>query len=176
MSEEIWRPVPDFEGLYEVSSMGRVRSVPRVITMCDGRRKPITGRILCQTRCDGNRLKVSLWRENIGYNRIVSRLVARAFLGEPQTPGLEACHEDGNQDNNRLDNLRWDTHVGNEADKLRHGTRLMGEKHSNAKITADDVRRIRASRVHHETLAARYGVHPHHIQRIQRGDRWKHVA
>ena len=173
---EAWRPVPDFDGLYEVSNLGRVRSLSRVVAMRDGRTKPVTGRILQQSRCDGGRLKVSLWRENVGYNRVVSRLVARAFLGEPASPDLEACHDDGDQDNNNVSNLRWDTRIGNEADKTRHGTRLIGERHTLAKLTEADVVEIRRSPECPEVLAGKFGVHPMHVNRIRRYERWKHVA
>jgi hypothetical protein len=69
-------------------------------------------------------------------------LVLRAFVG-PCPPGMECCHNDGNRANNHLSNLRWDTPKENQADSRRHGTRPLGEKHPNAKLTRDVVLRIR---------------------------------
>lgn len=72
----------------------------------------------------------------------VARLILEAFVG-PCPEGLEACHYDGDCTNNALKNLRWDTHIENEKDKERHGTRLKGEKFWSAKLTIEQVREIR---------------------------------
>lgn len=72
----------------------------------------------------------------------VHRLVLEAFVG-PCPEGMEACHNDGDTTNNRLDNLRWDTRKGNHADRKKHGTTPTGEKNPGCKITADTVRLIR---------------------------------
>jgi hypothetical protein len=66
----------------------------------------------------------------------------------PCPPGMEACHNNGDPTDNRLCNLRWDTHANNEADKIRHGTyfiraRLKGERNGNSKLTEEEVRLIR---------------------------------
>lgn len=72
-----------------------------------------------------------------------SRVMLRAFVGEPPTPKHCACHCDGNKDNNAIDNLRWDTRSGNEADKLLHGTSNRGARNGMAKLTESQVREIR---------------------------------
>ena len=71
-------------------------------------------------------------------------LVLTVFIG-PCPEGMEGCHEDGDFTNNRVDNLRWDTHQENQRDMVRHGTTnfMPGENHPNAKLTEEQVREIR---------------------------------
>ncbi|ERG63471.1 hypothetical protein L332_03560 [Agrococcus pavilionensis RW1] len=117
---ENWLPVVGYEGWYEVSDLGRVRSVSREVRTGVGTRH-MQGRVLRPfTRADG-RYSVTLSRDDERRTRLVHRMVLEAFVG-PQPTGAECCHHDGDPTNNRLTNLRWDTHTGNEADKRRHGT------------------------------------------------------
>jgi hypothetical protein len=92
---------------------------------------------------------------------MVHRLVLEAFIGlRPE--GLECCHADGVRTNNRLENLRWDTHASNIADMRRHGTDPSGERHGMAKLTEQDVREIRrryeTGAVSQASLALEFGV------------------
>lgn len=78
----------------------------------------------------------------------VHRLILEAFVG-PCPAGMEACHNDGNPINNRLDNLRWDTHISNMQDMARHGTRCHWEPgmNPNSKLTVGDWDTIRELRL-----------------------------
>lgn len=115
-----WWPVTGFEGLYEVSDGGQVRSLDRVVAHCHGSTKSIKGRVLRPSvRADG-RSCVSLKRDGQRVIRAVHRLVLEAFVG-PCPEGMEGCHEDGDPTNNRLENLRWGTHSSNMLDRVRHG-------------------------------------------------------
>jgi hypothetical protein len=67
------------------------------------------------------RLRVTLSREGRHCVRYVHRLVIESFFG-PCPPGREACHNNGDHTDNRLSNLRWDTHANNVLDQFRHGT------------------------------------------------------
>lgn len=73
---------------------------------------------------------------------MVHQLVATAFLG-PKPDGLEVRHLDGNQLNNRSDNLCYSTHADNESDKDKHGTKLLGDKHPRAILSSVDIDEIR---------------------------------
>lgn len=117
MTGEQWRPVPGYEGYYEASDLGRVRSVWR--TARNGRRWPST--ILKPATHPNGHQQVVLSRANSKRTRWVHRLVLTAFVG-PAPDSTVACHSDGNPANNRLENLRWDTRSENELDKVRHGT------------------------------------------------------
>ena len=102
--EEIWKPVPGYEGRYEVSDQGRVRN--RV-------------KELAQTTMRSGHLTVHLGKQT----HYVHRLVLFAFVGVLQSnvTRIEARHLDGNPTNNHLSNLRWGTVAENRADRRRLG-------------------------------------------------------
>lgn len=139
--KEYWRDVLDYEGYYRVSDWGRVKALPRRRSNGFGTYMQ-KGKILRQTS-DGSRFLVNLTAGD-GMQKVwsVHHLVLRAFVGLCPS-GMECCHWDGNPLNNRLKNLRWDTHKNNEADKRRHGTALIGERTRTAKLTRFLVRKIR---------------------------------
>jgi hypothetical protein len=106
---EHWRAVPGFEGAYEVSDLGRVRSLDRDITQA-GRKgtiytKRVRGRMLRPGRMPGGHVSVSLGRGN---SRCVHVLVLLAFIGPPSA-AQEALHRNGVANENWLANLRWGT-------------------------------------------------------------------
>lgn len=118
-----WRPVVRFEGLYEVSDFGAVRSVDRVDRF--GRRH--VGRILRGDVIKGGYRRVTLAHSGNLTRRLVHHLVLETFVG-PRPPETEGCHGNGQTDDNRLSNLRWDTHPANVGDSLAHGTNRNARK------------------------------------------------
>lgn len=119
---EEWRAVPDYEGLYEVSSLGQVRSLPRQTA------RGVRGGCLLTLQADRKGyLYVSLSHRNRVHRGYVHQLVLRAFVG-PQPDGMETAHEDGVNTNNRLDNLSYKTKSGNMLDSVRHGTHRNARK------------------------------------------------
>lgn len=103
-----------------------------------------------------------------------SQLVLITFIG-PCPSGMECCHYDGDDTNNHLSNLRWDTRVANAADKRRHGSHVEGESHPKAKLTEKQVRRIRREGGPLKKHARRYGVTPTLISYILQGKIWKGI-
>ena len=160
---EEWRDVVGFEGIYQVSNFGRIRSVK-------------TGKIKEQTVQDNdNRPYLGLWKNNIQKICRPHKLVMEAFVGiRPQ--GMECCHNDGNPQNNHLTNLRWDTAKSNQADRVRHGTTNRGEQCGTAKLTLEQVRAIRQDNRLQRIIAAEYGVRDNTISRIKSGKRWTHSS
>lgn len=116
MSIEQWLPILEYEGLYEVSNYGRVRSLDRI----DSRGNRAHGRILRQEVRPTGHLRVTLCRGGKAKRIFVHRLVLTAFIG-PVPVGMQACHNDGNPANNVPANLRWDTIVANARDRRIHG-------------------------------------------------------
>ena len=114
---ELWQPVVGYEDLYEVSNLGRVRSVDRYIERMNRwgtmNRALLKGRILRPGRSVCKRLQVNLSKNNVPWMVAVHRLVSRAFLG-PCPVGLEVDHVDGNYENNCADNLEYVTHQQNQ--------------------------------------------------------------
>jgi hypothetical protein len=122
MTAEQWRPIAAYEGYFEVSSLGRVRSLPRVIMRRNGAPQTIRGRVLCQQpMSNGFYPKVDLSRDGVSRTRPVHRLVGEAFLG-PRPLGLETRHLNGDGFDNRLENLCYGTHTENMQDAIAHGT------------------------------------------------------
>lgn len=115
---EEWRAVVGYEGYYEVSNQGRVRSLDRMVYAGQGRERRHVGRTLALHDGD-NYIKVRLKRDGGGRTWNVHTLVAAAFHG-PCPDGLEICHNNGNAHDNRAENLRYDTHRANNWDKVLH--------------------------------------------------------
>jgi hypothetical protein len=127
---EGWLPVVGYEGQYEVSDQGQVRSVRRVVIRSNGRPYTVPACILKQFGggSDDSHQQVKLYRRKPDYStEQVATLVLTAFEGSCP-PGMEACHNDGNPFNNRRTNLRWDTRSENTFDMVRHGTHNMARK------------------------------------------------
>lgn len=160
---EKWKPVVGWEGIYEVSDLGRVRSLPRLTKAGWAGSKRHGGKILASfARQD--RQFVNLWGEGRRSTCTVHRLVLEAFVG-PRPHGMECRHLDGNKQNNQRDNLVWGTHLENEADKVRHGTARR------LPLTDDQVAEIRYSPMKQQELAERYGVIQSLVSRIRSGER-----
>lgn len=120
MSEE-WRPVVGYEGYYEVSNLGRVRSLSRMIHSASGQSPYLMrGRIKKPSLAQGYPL-VNLSVGGESRTHLVHRLVAIAFIGEGE-PGTEVCHIDGDRANPVVHNLYWGTRAENLADSIAHGT------------------------------------------------------
>lgn len=110
MTDERWATVAGFTN-YQVSDQGRVRDLrrDRIMPLHVGNK---VGHLRVTVKPDDGRSYRGLY---------VHRLVLMAFVG-PCPEGMEACHNDGDPINNRLDNLRWDTHSSNMYDRVKHGT------------------------------------------------------
>lgn len=131
---ERWRAVRGYEGSYEVSDLGRVRSLDRVTDR--GRRW--RGRFMTGSPMANDYLLVTLWRDGTQRSHLVHRLVLSAFTG-PAPEGAEALHGDGNPANNALANLTWGTHSENQAGQVSHGTHANAAKtHCPAGHTYDE--------------------------------------
>lgn len=162
-NEERFRFIPGYPG-YCFSSKGRVVSMK-------GRKL----RVLKPTVVRGGYLKVALCAGRGIDEKLVHRMVARAFLG-PCPHGMQVCHNDGDPTNNRIENLRYDTRAGNEADKKKHGTEPTGEQNGRAKLTADQVRAIRSDPRIQREIAADYGISRPNVSNIKSRKYWGHIV
>ncbi|NBT76718.1 MAG: hypothetical protein EBT15_12290 [Betaproteobacteria bacterium] len=173
---EKWLPVVGWEGLYSVSNLGRVRSEPRLVTRCNGRKYPLKGKMLSPTTNSWGYMQVGLRRPGYEKKVHVHQLVAESFIG-PRPVGQETRHGAGGKLDNRLVNLSYGTHAENEADKLRDGTRVCGTKHPFTKLTVNDIHAIRSEtgqRPQRE-VAAKYGIAQTHVSKIQAKKIWASV-
>ena len=176
---ENWLPVVGYEGLYEVSDLGRVRSLPRRVVMPEGSifgEKTIKGMLLKQCNNSRGYKIVTLCRDGVKKTAPIHKLVMLCFVG-PNPSGLMVLHRDGNPINTILRNLRYGTHQDNMDDKVRHGrqARHFGETNPQSKLTHIQVSVIKQSNEHISILAKAYGVNKATIYDIQHGRTWTHV-
>lgn len=180
---EEWRAVVGWEGSYEVSSWGRVRSVNRVVMAKNGYARALSGRIRVFHRSPGGYPAVGFRAAGVGRTMLVHRLVAFAFIPNPNDY-LEVNHLDGDKYNARVENLEWCTRIQNNDHAWATGlsklnpTPPCGEVIHTSKLTADQIVSIRAERLAGASLkeiAKKYGVRNTNICAICLRQTWKHV-
>lgn len=186
MSEE-FRPIPGFEGRYEVSSLGRVRALGKPKTFRQrygGEWKIVTrGRqdvIMSPHETWDSYLRVTLSPET-GKPRHYSIHVLVAMAFHPNPNGLpEVAHIDHNRQNNRPENLKWASRSGNHSDSVIENRYALAGPNTGRKrtFTADEVRAIRqrfADGEKQSEIARSLGVRQEQIRKIISRERWSHV-
>lgn len=162
--QETWKPVVGYEGRYEVSDMGKVKSLKQ-------------GKILKGEVVHNGYLRVGLCKNNKSKWHRVHRLVLLSFVGEcPED--CEGCHLDGNRKNNHIDNLKWVTRKENQSHRESHGTTCRGENNVMSKLQAEDISIIRGASkygIEQKTLAGFFGVSQSAISLVMRRKSWKHI-
>lgn len=172
---ERWLPVVGFEGLYEVSDLGRVRSLQRTCPSKDGRLRTVPEKML-KGSAWGPYLCVTLQRDGRRLRQNIQWLVMLAFVGPKLHPDWEVCHNDGNHHNNREGNLRYDTRSGNFADKVPHNTHQRGERHGQAKLTNEQARSIFVDERHADIVADEHRVSAATVYAIRARRNWRHLG
>lgn len=165
MPEE-WRPVVGYEGLYEVSNMGRVRSLDRKLKGPCGTVETHRGQVLKEQALKNGYREVHVCRDGKRKHRTVHSLVAEAFLGE-RPDKHDILHLDGDRSNNAANNLRYDTRAEN-----LHSTYAYGGKQANGKLSLGDVDSIRRelhSGCGARDIAKQFGVDSAAIYHIRDG-------
>ena len=177
---EKWVAIKGYEGLYEVSNHGQVRSLDYTTFTKRGAIRQHYTRVLKPGK-SGNygHLTVALWKQGSSKSWSVHRLVLSAFVG-PCPQRQEVRHLDGNAGNNRLDNLKYGTSKENSADQVRHGTRAEGDKNGQRKLSSVEVKRVLTEYATGtytlQQLADKYGVKLPTIHHIVRGRTWRSLG
>lgn len=176
---EVWRPIPEFTGLYEASNTGRIRSVDRIVPHRNGptRRK---GKVMRSSLVGRYRdyLGLILCKEGKQHNRKVHLLVASAWLG-PRPEGMVVNHMDGDKLNNAADNLEYVTQKENVRHSWDNGmsTPNFGEKHGCSKLTEGQVKEIRSIEgMRQRDIAKLYGISQATVWQVRSGKTWGCVA
>lgn len=180
---EVWKPVVGLEGLYEVSNIGTVRSLPRVAEAPRGRKRLIAGGMMKLHDRGGRRkgyISVVMCLHGKHKNALVHRLVASAFIPNPESLP-QVNHIDGNKANNAVQNLEWVTAKQNHDHAIVENlyAKAVGDQFRRAKLNREAVAQIRAlyaAGVLERELADRYGVLQSTISKAVRMETWKHVT
>lgn len=126
-TEEIWKPVVGWEGFYEVSDRGRIKSVSRVTMRTNGYPMTVRERIMKTHPDTSGRLQLRLRRPEVQKQVWVHREVLKAFVGPPPA-GQEGRHLNDDALDNRLENLSWGTRSQNLDDLVRNGKHFQSNK------------------------------------------------
>jgi len=172
---EIWKSIDGFPG-YEVSNIGRVKSFRR-----DPKGELLKPYLKGEKGKKTDYLRVRLTNDaGVQKNVRVNRIVLITFSGPPPSEKHVSCHIDGNSMNNWLLNLKWATQLENEKHKEIHGTKPIGTKVHNSKLTPAGVRRIRRVNpkcaADFKMLMAALGVSRSAICDVIKGRTWSHIV
>jgi hypothetical protein len=178
---EIWKDIPGYEGLYQASTTGQIKSVERT-KICGGGNAPgpriikVRERILrqCFVR---NYLTVNLSKQGKANVKKVHSLVAITFLGD--VSGKHVNHINSIKTDNHVENLEIVTAAQNVKHSIEYGFRVdVGQSNNNAKLADGDVIEIRERISNGESrrsIAKRYGVKKSCIDKIATRRTWKHL-
>lgn len=156
---EIWKDIKGYEGEYQVSNLGRVKSLDRKVENRFGRKmeRQLKGKFMKPRKGDVTGHRVVTLR-NLGVRECpyVHHLVMEAFVGK-RPKGLVTCHNDGDPENNRLDNLRYDTARNNVLDVYKHG-RKTGKGTLTVEQALEVKRLLKEKELSQRDIAKKFGV------------------
>lgn len=163
--EETWKDIPGYEGVYMASNLGRIR-----------RMYDVGFKILKISFNRKGYCRVSLTKDGKSKGYFSHRLVAYAFIPNPENKP-QVNHINGIKDDNRVENLEWNTNIENLRHALINGLSSdnVGTSNSNAKLKEADVISIRKDTRPVKEIATQYGMHWGTIYQIRRGEYWKHL-
>lgn len=176
--QEIWKDINGYEGLYQVSNLGNVRSMDRIVIYSDGRKVKTKGKLLKPTMRKSGYYYVSLSRNSDCPKFDVHRLVAQAFVDNPYNHPV-VNHLDGCKTNNAASNLEWTTHTEN----IRHAFKMglnkgtKGSINGQAVLTESDVIQIKEllGTMTGRKIAKQFNVSEATISAIKHNTLWKHI-
>lgn len=163
---EQWKDIPDYDGIYQASDLGRIKSsMPHNGT---------NERILKQTQTRKGYLGCGLYKNKKRTSFQVHRIVAETYLANPfNLP--EVNHKKGIKTDNRPCAIEWSSHDDNIIHAVEHSLIQKGEKCHKAKITEKQVFEIRESTFSAEYLANKYNVSKNTIWQVKRKETWSHI-
>ena len=141
---EIWKAIKGYEGIYEISEHGKVRSLNHLIKYSDGRSRIQKGRILKTSLSKKGYVRVSLSKQKKRFHTSIHRLLALSFIDNPENK-KQVNHINGIKHDNRIENLEWVSNSENQIHAIKKGlTRYnYNERHHNSKLTNKGVLRVR---------------------------------
>lgn len=167
---ESWKDVVGWEGYYQVSNLGNVKSFKRKGLTSFGERN-YAGNLVKPIKCSNGYVAVNLTKSGVRQQKNIHVLVLEAFIGERPFK-YDACHNNGIKTDCRLENLRWDTRSNNHKDKINHGTNQSGEKANKKKINKQIADKIRLLNLSSNEISKKYQISPTQAWRIKNNLSW----
>lgn len=178
--EEIWKDIAGYEGYYQISNLGRVKSLERIAITKIGSKQPVNERILVAGYDTAGYYRVALCKNAKSRTRKVHRLVAQAFIPNPENKKT-VNHKNGIKDDNRVENLEWATYKENNDHAIDTGLLIKncrkGDECSFSKLKGSDIPVLRElnNTMKHREIAKIYNVHKSTIEGVVYRRNWKHI-
>lgn len=173
---EQWRPIKNYEGIYEISNLGNVKSLARTIIKKDGKKQTFKERILNKRHNGYGYYQVGLNSKGKRVYFYIHRLVGEAFIDNPNDlPQIN--HINGNKEDNFVNNLEWISAKDNTIHSWKTGLSKGRENHGMSKLTNNEVLEIRkkylSKNYSQRKLAKEYSVSQKTIYNIINKKQWK---
>lgn len=177
--EEIWKDVIGFEGYYQVSNLGKVRSLDRIVEHTYSKKLTLKGVEMKPQINFGGYCQVRLCKDNNTRGYVIHRLVAQAFIPNPDNKP-QVNHINGIKTDNRVENLEWVTHRENAIHAFKNNLvkTARGEDQGKAKLTEEvviELRKMRSSGYQYKELAKMTGLTHRTVRAACIGFTWAHV-
>lgn len=175
---EEWRYIPNYEGKYIASCLGRLKSIDRLSRISNGNYRCVKGRILKQQKDKDGYLQFGLYTKGKYKTNKSHRIIALLFVKNPQNkPDVNHKSINGDKTNNRFNNLEWVTKKENTEHAWENGLAIAkkGIEQYNSKLTNEQVLEIRECKDTHVELAKKYNVGKSTIGAIKTRITWKHI-
>jgi len=175
--DEIWKDVPGYEGKYQVSNLGNIKSLAKSLKNGKTKEEKI---LSIKGTCGNGYYKITLSKNGKLKTWLVHKLVAQSFLYKPDYK-VEINHKDGNKLNNKIDNLEYCTSSENKLHAFRTGLRVSpnvkGEKNPRCKMNETIVNNIRENKFNLTTkeFSILLNVTTQLIGKIKRNQLWRHI-
>lgn len=182
IKEEVWKDAVGYEGHYQISNHGRIKSVDRYVTSKTGVKRLLKGRIRKTVLAGRDRCYPTIVCSVAGKNKreYIHRLVARAFIENPEGKP-EVNHVDGDKENNHVNNLEWVTRSRNKFHAYENKLKVApkGESNGLAKLTEEEVLKIRDLhdnyKVSQKDISQMFNVTQVNVWNIVNRRTWKHI-
>lgn len=181
-TKEIWKPIPNYEGLYEASNFSIVRSVKRtVIDYNSDFSRTLKSVTLNPTLSKKGYYYVTLCKGGVRRKFLLHRIISQCYI---QNPLSHDCvnHIDGNKKNNSIINLEWCSYSENNKHAYMKGLRIpyerFGEKNPKSVLNNSTVLQLRLMRLNGDTysgIAKKLGISKSAVAKVIRGETWGHV-
>lgn len=177
---EIWKDIPGFEGCYQASNSGKIKSKKRTVTYSTGKTQIYPSVVLIPGVTESGYYSVTLCKDTRRFTKRVCRLIGLTFIPNPENKP-QINHKDGDKKNDAVSNLEWSTGSENQLHRyrvLKKGVPV-GEKHANSKVNNSSVKKIRQM---HSTglysqraIGDKFGISQPTVWEIVNNKIWTHI-